>query len=57
MNTIEHNKIVGEFIGTLKGVCLWEIPDKLKVKLERQIKDLENSFVNEIKHKTRKGAK
>lgn len=37
----KYNRVLGEFIGTLKGVCYWEIPNELKLKLERKIKELE----------------
>ncbi len=31
--TIDMNLILGEFIGTLDGICLWDIPEELKTKL------------------------
>lgn len=37
----KYNRVLGEFIGTLKGVCCWDIPNELKLKLERKIKELE----------------
>lgn len=41
INTATYNRLLGNFIGTLKGVCCWDIPDELKMKLERKIKELE----------------
>ena len=34
---IQANRLLGEFIGTLEGVCLWEIPEELKLKLQSQL--------------------
>lgn len=34
---IQANRLLGEFIGTLEGVCLWEIPEELKLKLQTQL--------------------
>jgi len=34
---IEKSRIIGEFIGTLEGIILWEIPDELKKKLQKKI--------------------
>ena len=31
----------GEFIGILKGILWWDIPEELKEKLENKIKELE----------------
>lgn len=36
-------RIKGEFIGTLKGILCWDIPEELKQKLENKIKELENN--------------
>ena len=35
-------RIEGEFIGTLKGILWWDIPEELKERLENKIKELEN---------------
>ena len=34
---IQANRLLGEFIGTLEGICLWEIPEELKLKLQTQL--------------------
>jgi hypothetical protein len=31
---IQANRLLGEFIGTLEGICYWEIPEELKKKVE-----------------------
>lgn len=41
-NSIDANRFLGEFIGTLKGVSLWDIPEELKIKLQNKIEELEN---------------
>ena len=38
---IEANRLLGEFIGTLEGICAWEIPDELKSKLQAKIEELQ----------------
>ncbi len=40
--TLQANRLLGEFIGTLHGICYWDIPDQLKYKLQEQIKQLQN---------------
>ena len=37
---IGYNSLLGEFIGTLEGVCSWEIPEELKLKLQAHIEEL-----------------
>lgn len=37
---IEYARLKGEYIGTIKGILLWEIPDELKEKLEKILQDL-----------------
>jgi len=41
-NEIKWNRLKGEFCGTLIGICAWDIPAELKLKLESKIKELEN---------------
>jgi hypothetical protein len=36
-------RLQGEYIGTLKGILWWGIPNELKVKLQEQINKLENN--------------
>lgn len=43
--TITPEILHGLFVGTLKGICAWGIPQQLKEKLERQIKELEETQV------------
>lgn len=38
--TINLNRMIGEFTEMLEGICLWDIPKKLKDKLEIKIKKL-----------------
>ena len=38
---IEIARLRGEFIGTLKGIVLWDIPDELKERLKDRIRELE----------------
>jgi hypothetical protein len=38
---MKHYRLLGEFIGTLKGICSNEIPEELKEKLRLKIKELE----------------
>ena len=37
---IQANRILGEFIGTLEGVCLWDIPEILQLKLKTKLTSL-----------------
>lgn len=39
---IKYARLLGEFIGTLKGITYNDIPEDLKLKLEAKIKELEN---------------
>lgn len=45
---ISSNRLLGEFIGTLKGVCAWDIPKKLKSNLEEKIKQLEKVKIDNL---------
>lgn len=38
--TLKANRLLGEFIGTLKGVCAWDIPQELRLKLQTKIEEL-----------------
>lgn len=38
---IENARLKGDFIGTLKGILFWPIPDDLKLKIQSKIKELE----------------
>lgn len=40
MQEIKYNKLLGEYIGTLQGICTWDIPKELKTILEFEIKKL-----------------
>ena len=39
------NQILGEFIGTLHGICAWDIPPELREKLREHIKDLQKRTI------------
>ncbi len=39
--TLESAKLKGEYIGTLKAILLWDIPEELKDKLKVKLKELE----------------
>lgn len=39
-HSVEAGRLLGEFIGTLKGICLWEIPEELKKKLQAKLIEL-----------------
>ena len=39
---IKLARVQGEYIGTLKGIIWWDIPNELKEKLELLIAELEN---------------
>ena len=41
---IEFSKLIGDFLGTLEGITHWEIPDKLKIKIEEKIKSLNDKY-------------
>jgi len=40
-NADKYYRLKGEFIGTLKGILLWDIPKKLSVKIKEILKRLE----------------
>ena len=40
--TIKHARLQGEYIGTLKGILWWDIPEDLKKKIKENIKKLES---------------
>jgi hypothetical protein len=40
---IKLARLQGEFVGTLKGILWWDIPNELKVKIERRINELVNN--------------
>ena len=42
---IAVNRLLGEFIGTLKAISWWDIPDDLKEKLQAKIEELENTKI------------
>jgi hypothetical protein len=44
---IKLARVQGEYTGTLKGILWWDIPNKLKEKLEKLIVDLENQYKHE----------
>ena len=44
---IKLARVQGEYIGTLKGILWWDIPNKLKEKLEKLIVELENQNKDE----------
>lgn len=37
---ISHDALLGNFIGTLEGICAWEIPTELKSKLTEKLNGL-----------------
>ena len=39
---IEYQKLLGEYIGSLRGICCWDIPKDLKELLIEKIKKYEN---------------
>lgn len=39
--TITPERLLGEYIGTLTGICAWDIPEQLREKLERKAKELQ----------------
>ena len=38
----EYQRLKGEFIGTLKGILYWDIPEELKEIMLKQLKELED---------------
>ena len=47
--TITPERLLGEYIGTLRGICAWDIPEQLREKLERRAKELESLDVDGLK--------
>lgn len=43
--SIQANKLLGEYIGMLQGICLWDIPPKLKKKLQAKIEELDKVII------------
>ncbi len=41
---IELYKLVGNFVGTLEGICACDIPEDLKKKLQIKIKELNEKY-------------
>tara|TARA_Y100000385_G_C12658965_1_gene452903 strand:+ start:203 stop:352 length:150 start_codon:yes stop_codon:yes gene_type:complete len=39
---LKLERLKGEFIGMLKGITWWDIPEELREKLENKIKKLED---------------
>lgn len=37
----KYARLLGEFVGTLKGISTWEIPEELEKILQNKIKGLE----------------
>jgi len=49
--TITPERLLGEYIGTLKGICAWDIPEQLREKLERRAKELQELQIEmEVQH-------
>ncbi len=44
---IKLARIQGEYIGTLKGILWWDIPNELKERLKARIVELENQNKDE----------
>lgn len=38
---LAYDTLLGNYIGNLKGICTWDIPEELKQKLEMKIIELE----------------
>jgi len=38
---LQAHRLLGEYIGTLEGVLLWDIPEKLKDKLRTRLTELQ----------------
>lgn len=47
---IEIARLQGEYTGTLKGILFWDIPSKLKERLEKLIIKLENQNKDETSY-------
>ena len=39
--TITPERLLGEYIGELNGICAWDIPEQLREKLGRRAKELQ----------------
>lgn len=50
--TIQNARLLGEFIGYLDGICDWDIPNELRVKLHRKLTKLRETENENIKRKT-----
>lgn len=37
----EHNKLMGDYIGTLSGILVWDLPPALRKFLERKLELLD----------------
>lgn len=40
--TNAYARLLGEYTGMLKGIILWDIPKKLREKINKKIAELEN---------------
>ena len=50
--TITPERLLGEYIGELNGICAWDIPEQLREKLERRIMELQELQIEiEVQHK------
>lgn len=50
--TITPERLLGEYIGVLNGICAWDIPEQLREKLERRAKELQELQIEmEVQHK------
>lgn len=48
---IDGHRLLGSFIGTLEGICIWNIPEELKLKLQKRIEELrEINFISSSSH-------
>ncbi len=43
MKKLTPEELLGYFIGTLDGICYWDIPEELKVKLKAKSDELRNT--------------
>jgi hypothetical protein len=50
---IQTHRIIGEFIGTLEGICAWEIPIELKEKLTDKVQELRKTKIISLETKTK----
>lgn len=49
---ITPERLLGEYIGTLTGICAWDIPEQLREKLERRAKELQELQIEmEVQHR------